>query len=92
MWQAVLGAEYTTMNKTLSLPKRTFKSFNPIQCSKCNDRSSMEADSRATHASQWRLLKEGRVVKEERDLEWAPPISWGKKSGRNGQREDSGSD
>lgn len=66
MWQAVLVAGYTIVsNKILLLPKETFKSFNTIQCNKYNDRSSREADSRATHASQERLRKVGQVLKKE---------------------------
>lgn len=62
----MLGAGYTIINnRILSLPKGTFKSFNIIEYNKYNDRSSMEADSTATHVSQGRFLKGGLVLKEE---------------------------
>lgn len=58
MWWAVLSAGYTIVtNKTLFLSKGTFKSFNTIQYNKCNDRRSMEADSRAAQVSQESFFK-----------------------------------
>lgn len=57
----------TVNNKMQSLPKGTLKSFNTIQCNKCNDRTSTEADRRVTYASQGSLLKEGQVLKEEQE-------------------------
>lgn len=74
----------------LSLLKGTLKRLNIIQCSKCNDRTSTEADSRVTYASQGSILRVANF-KGGTGVRLVFPNSWRRKAGRNGQREDSGS-